>query len=593
MKHGFNIYNIRTKLVLAVSLVIISGSVTTLLLFYNFTSNYLAEKIADSTTEQLNKYSNIMNAYLEEAYYQAVRIATEQRFAQAAADVADDAAERASTINSILMSEAEKSAIVDSIYYYSERDKTVITSYNISPSERIENAGEYPWIAIAENPFGKMGDSYNISVYEDRIGLISNRYVSVSKTIYRDSGAMTGVLSVNMKENTIYANFFYNIAGSDGSEVKMVSPSGTIISSSSTESNYKNITQAAYYETIRSNDSGYFVDEVDGISKLVVFVTHPLSEYKLIYTIPFAAITSGVVYLRNLAFLLSFLGISISVSILYFISNEFYKPILKMKGVMKDFEEGRFDVRIEEVREDEFRLLYKGFNNMAEGVEELMDKIVEQRLRINQVNYKILQTQMTPHFIYNTLYSIKCAAMLHKDKTTTEMLSAFIELLQISTDNKVDLIPLETEIKQLDNYVLLQKHRYQDVFDIEYDIDAHFLKKMVPKLILQPLVENSLKYGIDLKKGGGKITLSAYDTDDGFRVEVTDNGTHADMTRIEEILSSESYGDFSEIGISNVNQRLKLIYGQAFGIHYTLDQQKGLTAVVDFGSNPIANYDKI
>ncbi|NDL67173.1 cache domain-containing sensor histidine kinase [Anaerotalea alkaliphila] len=593
MKLKMNIYNIRTRLVLAVSGIIVFVSIATLLLFYSFTNIFLAGKIADTTTDHLSKYSRVLDRYLGDAYYLATKTLTEEEFRMLLGGEEGLTPERQEALGSLLNREAEMNPVVDSIYYYSVADSLILTSDELNPKREVNNLGLYPWITAVTRTLGSVGNLYNISGHEDEVGLVKNRYVSLSRPVYGEKGDIRGILSVNMKEASVFSSFFYSITDSNGSHVHLVGTADDLVSSSQEGYGDKRILDREYYPRIREYSQGYTLGMEDGVEKLVVFVTHPLAEYMLVYTIPFRNVTSGMGTLRNLAILLSASGILTGVLILYRMSDSFYKPIRTLKGAMKGFEEGDFALRIREERNDEFRVLYRGFNNMAEGVTSLMDQTIRQKVRMDRVHYKTLQTQISPHFMYNTLYSIKCMAMLNKDTVTTQMLTAFIELLHVSTDNRVDLIPLETERKQIENYVVLQKKRYGDAFQVAFDIEEEYGAILVPKLILQPLVENSLKYGLDLKKGGGSIRIGARRVEDGFLLEVVDSGRKPDMERIREILDSDFLQDFREIGINNVNQRIKLIYGEAYGLSYEYREGQGLAARVHLGERPIANYDKI
>ena len=274
----------------------------------------------------------------------------------------------------------------------------------------------------------------------------------------------------------------------------------------------------------RSYKRGYYVDKIEGIDTLVVFVSEEYSEYKLVYSIPMKNISYGIDNLRWLAVILSAISILFGAVVILSFSKSLYDPILTIKRAMISFGQGDFKARIYEERKDEFQVLYKGFNNMIEEVTRLIDETIAQRLKINEEHYRTLQSQISPHFIYNTLNSIKCAAILQKDTKVTEMLEAFIELLQLIVDNKRDMIFLEEEIKQVSNYILLQKHRYGDLFSVLYEIDDNVKNCLVPKLVLQPLVENSLNYGVNLREGKGLIHIKSFKVDEGIVIEVYDNG---------------------------------------------------------------------
>lgn len=177
--------------------------------------------------------------------------------------------------------------------------------------------------------------------------------------------------------------------------------------------------------------------------------------------------------------------------------------------------------------------------------------------------------------------SIRCVAILQNSKTVSNMLGSLIELLQGTVGNKKNMyISLEEEIHQVDNYVRLQQFRYNDAFTVTYDIDDKVKKYKLPKLILQPLVENSLQHGLDLRGKKAHIWVQAFEKDGNLVVYVVDNGRGITMETVEKIFFNgeiDKTRKFSGIGINNVDERIKLYFGDQYGLTYLLDEKKAGT----------------
>lgn len=586
--------NIRVKLMLMVSLVVIFSSLLVVILLIHYTNYFLINRIASITANNLQSHSGNLNYFLEEAYYEAIKIQTDQELILILDNLNNSfEIDKVMELHDVLQNTAETNLIIDSIYIYLPMNEMVISSDRIKFYHEKVSYDKAPWINQTGLNLKDSQHLYELTSYEDQLGFLKNNYIGITKAITSNNGTVIGIVNVNIKEEMIYKEVLKSIVDYPRSKIYLVNHVGEIISSNERGEMYSSLIDLGIKDNMQNYSGGYYIDDISGEKSVIVFMTNRISGYSLVYVLPLEVISYGIDVLKGIAILLLTSGVTIAVIVLYFVLSWFYQPISILKKAMKLFESGNFEARIKQSRKDEFKLLYDGFNNMAEGVSNLMDKTIEQKIRINREYYKTLQTQISPHFTYNTLYSIKCIAMVEGNPKTFDMLTAFIELLHISTDNNSDLIPLYQEIKQVENYVILQKHRYGDCFNIEYDIAAEFQDKLVPKLILQPLIENSLKYGVDLKEGNGNICIQTYSNKNGFIIEVFDNGKQSDIKKIEGILSSEKVYFYSEIGINNVNNRIKLIYGDEYGLEFIKQDGIGLTVKVKLGNEPMADYDKI
>ena len=179
-----------------------------------------------------------------------------------------------------------------------------------------------------------------------------------------------------------------------------------------------------------------------------------------------------------------------------------------MTGTVEKVGEGDLSLRTEVTTADEIGTLGKEFNHMLDYIEALIAQVIEEEQQKKDAELEALQYQITPHFMYNTLNSIKFAAFLKGEKELAGLIGDFVELLQASINKKGSFLSVADEIHILKNYIHLQDFRYQGSFRVKYEISEEAYRCYIPRLILQPLVENALLHGIDIKRQTGKIWIS-------------------------------------------------------------------------------------
>jgi two-component system sensor histidine kinase YesM len=286
----------------------------------------------------------------------------------------------------------------------------------------------------------------------------------------------------------IFLNYINPIIRNQGEDIFMINAEGKIIANQKTSLIGSKLKQDFYIQGSLNKDEGYSVENINGQKLMVIFSTEQLSKYKIIYTIPQKLVVAEIDQVKYLALRVSGFCIIISIIISFIFSNNIYRPILDLKLGMEEVGKGNFDIRIEKDRKDEFGILNEGFNDMTSQVNQLIQQVYIQKIQKKEAELNALQSQITPHFLYNTLNSIRCAAVLQNATNVSDMLGALIELLQLSAGQNKDFITLQEEIQQVKNYVALQMFRYRDLFQVNYDIDENLLIHEVPKLILQPFI---------------------------------------------------------------------------------------------------------
>ena len=226
---------------------------------------------------------------------------------------------------------------------------------------------------------------------------------------------------------------------------------------------------------------------------------------------------------------------------------------------------------------DEIGEIGRAVNHMALHIQELlteMEKMYEQR---KNIEISLLQSQINPHFLYNTLDSIRWMAVIQKSKNIEKTTKALENLLRNVAKGVGDKITLQEELSLVQDYVHIQKVRYVEVFDIRYEIPEEFLSCKIIKFTLQPIVENAIFHGIEPTGEFGEITLRAQSDGSSLYLTIEDNGagmTAEELQSLKESLKTSNKDSLSGIGVANVDARLKLNYGSGYGLLYDSEPGK-------------------
>lgn len=258
-------------------------------------------------------------------------------------------------------------------------------------------------------------------------------------------------------------------------------------------------------------------------------------------------------------------------------------PIQKLCYMSKLVAKGDFTARSPVESQDEIAVLMDNFNNMTAEIGRLVDRIKEEQSNLRLMESKLLQAQINPHFLYNTLDTIVWLAEAGQKEEVVKMVSLLSEFFRTTLSKGKDYITLEEEKRHVESYLQIQQFRYQDIMDYKICMDKEILGYTIPKLTLQPLVENALYHGIKNKRGGGTITIEG--TKKGNRIELKVVDTGRGMSE-QELAGLRRYiaGYVSEadrgFGLANVNQRIHHYYGDEYGIFFESEENIGTEAVV-------------
>ncbi len=336
------------------------------------------------------------------------------------------------------------------------------------------------------------------------------------------------------------------------------------------------------YQKLIDKSSNTFFDEnaqesmtysLDDENFFVIETNSDQYNYRLIQLKPYSEINKSVRILVSNVTKVGIIGGIIAIALLYFFSKSITKPIRKLLFQMKNVGNDNFKIDTDLGYISEMNELNSGFESMTRRIKLLIQEVDKKHQKMRMAELNALQSQINPHFLYNTLDAINWMAIRLKANDISQMVSNLGGFFRLGLNNGSDFTTIGKEIEHLRLYMKIQAVRYNNRFDFieDYDEDLHELRTI--KLILQPLVENALIHGLGINKGEGIIRIIARRQNDVVRFIVWDDGQGANPDEMNAILRDDKIVK-EGYGIRNVNSRIQICYGEQFGLKY-LDVDKG------------------
>lgn len=341
-----------------------------------------------------------------------------------------------------------------------------------------------------------------------------------------------------------------------------------------------------------------FTVELNGKQYLMSYIQLPNLEWYLVDYIPMEEMLSPVTQSRNLFYISTFLLLLISILASYLLYRNIQVPIRELIRHMRRIQRGDYSARIEFARGSEFSFLFQRFNEMAKQIQDLMEKVYAERLRSREAVLKQLQSQINPHFLYNCLFYIKNMARLGDEESVVAMALNLGEYFRYTTRLGKQTTMLHEELGVIENYLNIQNLRMKRI-NYQIEIPEGMKQLVIPRLILQPVVENAVIHGIEPKDGQGEISISGELSDLEYRIFVEDNGVgmkDENLRDLQKAIEQSKNEDDMSYGLWNVNQRLKLTFGEDSGLFLSHGSAAGIRATVVFrrkdGETDVSTVDR-
>jgi two-component system sensor histidine kinase YesM len=332
-------------------------------------------------------------------------------------------------------------------------------------------------------------------------------------------------------------------------------------------------------EDAMNRSSGSYFDKFQQKQRIMTVKNISYAGWKMVGISYVDELTENKRNFKGYLMLIIVMGVVFEIGASMFISRKVTQPIRKLENQMKLVENGDFSIQLDVNGEDEVKKLSKSFNLMVMKIKQLMDEVIREQEEKRKSEFKALQAQINPHFLYNTLDSIIWMNENEKHEGVTTMVAALAQFFRVSISRGQEFIKVNDEIEHAKSYLIIQKVRYKDKFDFFIDAEPEVLGHKTIKLILQPVIENAIYHGINKLQEKGEIGIRVYIRGENIIFSVSDNGYGIKPSVLKGILDKESQSEHSSgVGLKNVNERIKLCYGNEYGIEITSELDVG-TAV--------------
>lgn len=448
--------------------------------------------------------------------------------------------------------------------------------------KRIVESEQYVWFPPHRGQYANVSDGERES------------FISYGKAITdKATGMATGVLLIDINERAI-RQIISTELGESGYLLILDEGNNVIMSSIGMEGYLTHLT-----ENIAQKKEGTFTTKMiveykgnsDMQSVVATYQEIPITGWKVMGIIPIKQLDRWGNILLILMTALTVMIVLMAIYMAVRTSNRFAKPIQNLRLAMSHVEEGNLDITIDlDSHYQEINQLARSFNIMVSKVKGLMTDIYEDQRKLRKAELKALQSQINPHFLYNTFDSILWLNRSDRKEDVETMVESLTDFFRLSLSRGKEIIPLEEEVKHLESYLMIQHIRYGDKFDYSIDVDKEALTKMVPKLVLQPLVENAIYHGIKLKKENCTISITIRSEKETV-ITIKDTGVGMSEDKVNQLnraMKGETVPGLELYGIRNIRDRLAIFFGETANINYKSIVGEGTTVTIVF---PIISID--
>lgn len=445
-------------------------------------------------------------------------------------------------------------------------NRSVLTSSHVQHVIR----GERPWVITVSRGVRNFTGSGN----REGVVFIDLNYSAISELCDQNSiGSKGYVFLLDQDGNVVYhpqQQQLYNELQTENIDLVMNTDKETLMDGSGDN--------AKIYTISRSEKTGWTVVGCTNVAELL----KDSKKARSIYVLVAAILVIVALVLSNL------------------ISRNITRPLQQLRDSMARVQEGDFGAaEVEVTSRNEVGSLTRSFNVMTSRIQELMKQNIYEQQQKRKSELKALQSQINPHFLYNTLDSIIWMAEGKKNEEVVVMTASLARLLRQSISNEEEQVPISQEVEYARSYLTIQKMRYKDKLEFQIQVDAQIMGVPIIKLVLQPLIENAIYHGLKYKEGKGLLIVRGYREGENAVIQIKDNGAGMDEQTLSHIFEKHKVNYRSNgVGVYNVQKRLQLYYGMDYGITYSSRQGEGTTASIVIPMNMIpmkqeADHEKI
>jgi len=371
----------------------------------------------------------------------------------------------------------------------------------------------------------------------------------------------------------------YKGLASPESNMFIMNTAGDVISSMDKSQLGQSIAAEPYYNLLQKEPSGFF--EQTGSVYTFYKISNP--EWTVVMVDPAKNFYAGSFDMNIIIYICLLLTVLFGIFFKFVQDRNIIRPVKELAIEARHFKDGDYNVSIHTKSQDEIGQLNESFVDMGQNIKRLIEQEYISKIRQREIELAYMQSQINPHFLYNTLDSIRWMAVIKKQPQISEQIEALSDLFRHALNSGREMTTIREEIEHVRNYMKIQKNRFNDRLDYDISVEESLLNVKVLNLVLQPLVENAIVHGLEQKKGGGKVSIQIKKENGNIIYMVADNGAGTDQVEIIRKLGlpDESHNVFS---LKNIDERIKYKYGESFGLDFHSVKGEGTLVTVTIPS---------
>ena len=554
---------IRTKIMLMYVLIFCVSMGISALVFKVINDDYVKEQVGEATIQTVDALKGNLSIVFENVEQFSNLIYFDDDVQKALSSTESLAIEPAvnQTIQKSLVNMLLSANYIESVYVF-DRYFNSYSSKKIAPI-RVDTSGmkNTEWYKRADEENGEIiyiYDTEEIFSYPTRP---EHRGISLVRAINSEEDyARLALLVVNINENTI-TQFFEDVGAEYGAKYCIVDKDGEfVVNPSDMPKELWAETKEVLSET--GQDTEYNILEIGGESYCTVRRDLEIEDWSIVGMVPMENNFQNGSFQKTLIVLFIVLNIVVAILCSLSLFRLIFRPLSEVGDHMAAVEHAKFtEIPMTECGNNEIIQLKRGFNSMVHAIEELLEKVKEEEQTLARNEFEILQAQINPHFLYNTLDAISALALTGQKDSCFQMTQALGQFYRNSLNSGRQIVTVQDEIDCVKNYITILNIRYDNKITLECEIQEDVLEWKVLKLILQPIVENAVHHGIRNREGDGTIRIEGYSCEDELILSVSDDGVGMTKEKQDEILSGKSQKKKSGFGLYSEIQRISLFYG--------------------------------
>lgn len=565
--------NLRVLIAASFTLIAVIGMLVISIIFYSTYTKTAEQQTIEDNTLLVNQVELNLTNYLrnmmrisDSLYYNIIKDT----------DFIDDKIDREMT----LLYEANKDNLVSIACF--EYDGTLLSATPVNTLKEHADIIEQDWFVRAVN---KPENFHFSSSHVQNLFVDSNnRYywvITLSRGVELTRSGVTsgGILAVDMNFSSI-EHLFTKVNSSDMGYMYLMDQEGEIIYHPQQNLIYSELAEENN-KCAKQYEDGTHIETFQGKERIVIVKTVGYTGWKVVSVIPKENLNKNWNHINAVGVMVLAIGILMMIVVNQYLSSAITRPIRKLEDSVKQLDLYSPE-KIYIGGSEEIQHLGSTIRSMVEQMRKLMDDVVKEQEEKRKNELDALQSQINPHFLYNTLDSIIWMVESERYQEAVSMVTALANLFRISLSQGKSIITIAEEFQHAKNYSSIQKVRFKNKFQVNFILDKKLEKYLTIKLVIQPLLENAIYYGMESMDGDGEILVTGYEKEGEIYIDVIDNGIGMAPEQVENLLSGKNYSRKrgSGIGLKNVNQRIKLYFGEEYGLSIKSEPDVGTKVTI-------------